>query len=74
MIADNIRVLCRERGITLAELERSTGLGNGLIAKWNENNPRLDRIKAVADFFGVTVDSLITGGADHAKANTHADP
>lgn len=59
MILDKIRALCKERGITLAELERNAGLGNGVIARWGETNPRVDKLKAVADFFGVTVDELL---------------
>lgn len=59
MILEKIRALCKGRGITLAELERSAGLGNGVIARWGETNPRIDKLKAVADFFGVTVDELM---------------
>ena len=59
MIATKIRTLCEERGLTLAEVERLTGLGNGVIRRWDEGNPRLDKIKCVADFFGVTVDELL---------------
>lgn len=59
MILERIRALCKERGITIAELERNTNLGNGVIARWGEMNPRVDKLKAVADFFGVPVDELL---------------
>ncbi len=59
MIIKNIRRLCLRDGITLAELERKTGLGNGVVAKWASANPRVDLLKKVADFFGVTVDDLL---------------
>lgn len=59
MLLENISELCKSRRITFAELERSTGLGNGTVRRWNEMNPRVDKLKLVADFFGVTIDSLL---------------
>lgn len=59
MVLDNIKKLCAERNMTLAELERATGIGNGVIRAWNDHSPRLDLVKRVADTFGVTVDDLM---------------
>lgn len=59
MIATKIRQMCSERNITIAELERETGIGNGVIGRWDSINPRVDRLKLVADYFGVSVDELI---------------
>jgi len=61
MIFENIQRLCEARGITIGALERSCGLGNATIRGWETSNPRVDRLKIVADYFGVTVDALITG-------------
>lgn len=59
MIVDNIALLCKERGTSFAKLERELGMGNGVIAKWNTCSPVVANIKAVADYFGVTVDDLL---------------
>lgn len=59
MIVENISALCKEQGTTFAEVERVLKLGNGTIRRWNEVNPRIDRIKLVADYFGVTIDDLL---------------
>lgn len=59
MIVENIRRLCAARGITIKQLEAETGIGNGVIARWGTSSPTVDRLKRVADFFGVTVDKLI---------------
>ena len=59
MIVENIRKLCRKQGITITELERTLGLGNGTIARWDSSSPSVIRVKVVADHFGVTVDSLL---------------
>lgn len=58
MIVERIKKLCVERGTTLAEVERSVGLGNGVIRRWDELSPRTDNLMKVAEFFGVTLDSL----------------
>lgn len=59
MILQNIKKLCKDRGINIAELERTVGIGNGVISRWEKGNPRIDNLKAVADYFGVTVDELL---------------
>jgi transcriptional regulator with XRE-family HTH domain len=63
LIVDNIQRLCREKGTTLCEVERKTGLGNGVIARWKDSNPRVDRLAAVAEYFGVTLDDLLRDNA-----------
>ena len=64
MIYENIVKLCKDRGISIAKLEQKTGLGNGTIGKWGTKSPNVDNVKKVADFFGVTVDSLLSAGAE----------
>lgn len=60
MLLENIRARCADRGITIAELERKTSIGNGVIAKWKDGTPRLTSVQKVADFFGCTVDDLLS--------------
>lgn len=50
---------CRERGMSLAELERQAGLANRTIYKWDESVPSVEKVLAVADVLGVTVDELV---------------
>ena len=69
----NIRSACKSRGITLAQLERELGFGNGVIARWEyqKSSPPIDRIIDIANFFGITVDQLI--GKDTKKAPSISD-
>lgn len=60
MIVDNIAALCVERGISIAKLEREVGIGNGIVGKWANSSPTVEKLKKVADYFGVSVDSLLT--------------
>ena len=58
---DIIRELCKKNGITIAALERKLGMGNGTIASSKSNYMRSDRLKAVADYFHVSMEYLMTG-------------
>jgi len=59
MITENIRQLCKKRGTSFWALERELGLGNGTIAKWANRSPRVESLRLVANYFGVTVDDLL---------------
>ena len=59
MLVKNIRRLCQENDISIKKLEATLGIGNGIIARWETSAPSVTRVKAVADFFGVTVDELL---------------
>ena len=69
MIYENISRLCLENGISISKLEKTLGFGNGVIGKWNDSSPRADALKKVADFFGVTVDSLLDGNGNFRDAS-----
>lgn len=57
-----IRILCREKGCSLAEIERDLGIGNGVIAKWEKGkkSPPVDTLRKIADYFDVSLD-LVCG-------------
>ena len=59
MITTNIEILCHKKGITVSGLERNLGFGNSTIAKWGKASPTVEKLAAVADYFGVTVDELL---------------
>lgn len=50
--------LCKQNGITIAELERRLGFGSSSIRKWTTMNPSANKLKAIADYFGVSTDYL----------------
>lgn len=59
MIVENIKALCKREGVTIKAVEQICNLGNGTIRRWGKNTPAVDKVKAVAEFFNVTVDELI---------------
>lgn len=58
-IYDNIKDLAEAKGISIRCLEQKAGIANGVVRKWNEYNPTVKALKAVADVLNVTVDELI---------------
>ena len=53
-----IKALCREHGISMARLERELGFAAGSICKWDNKIPSVERIAKVADYFGVSLDTI----------------
>lgn len=58
MIYDQIKILAKEKGVTIQQMERDLHLGAGSVCKWNQMSPRINTLKKVADYFGVTVDYI----------------
>ncbi|MDE6566527.1 MAG: helix-turn-helix domain-containing protein [Lachnospiraceae bacterium] len=53
-----IKEECRKRGITISQLEKELGFSVGSIGKWSQSAPSIEKVVAVADFFGLSVDEL----------------
>lgn len=60
-MVDRICELSQKNGLSVSAVERTLGLGNGIIGKWRKQNPSCDKLKLVADYLKVSVDYLITG-------------
>ena len=57
-LVERIKALCSERGITLNQMEKELGL-KGTVARWQEHEPSVGKVRLVAQFFGMTVSELI---------------
>lgn len=56
---DRIKLLCKKKGISIKKLEEDLGYSNGSILK--SENLRSDRVGAIARYFEVSTDYLISG-------------
>lgn len=56
MILQRVESLCKERGVSISRLEKDCGIGNATIKKWDESALRIDTLKKVADYFGVSIE------------------
>ncbi|ALI33790.1 helix-turn-helix domain-containing protein [Weissella cibaria] len=69
---ERIKETAKERGISLTALSVESGLGEKTIYKWKDKEPSANRIKAVADTLGVSVDYLL-GNTDEMHSNKKDD-
>lgn len=59
-LGNRIRELRAEKGVTLAELEDSTGLSTSAVSQYENGNrkPKIENWQKLADYFGVSVGYL----------------
>lgn len=55
---DQIRKLCKQRQISVGELEEKAGIAQRTICRWDKSSPSIDKVIKVADYLGVTLDEL----------------
>ena len=58
-------MLRHKNKISIARLEREVGLGNATVRGWKKSTPKVDTLKLVADYFGVTVEDLLKEEGAH---------
>lgn len=66
-LAERIRHLCVEKGISITSIEREVGYSQGMISRWmsagiGEDFSVLTKLSAMADRFGITMDELFGRG------------
>ena len=67
IIADNIVLLRKEKGLTQAQLAEKLNYSDKAVSKWErgESLPDVDVLKSLAEILGVSVDYLLE--SDHQK-------
>lgn len=60
-VFERIEFLRKSKKISQGKLEKELGFSNGSISKWRISMPTSERLQKIADYFGVTIDYLITG-------------
>lgn len=59
MLFEKIKMICEERGISIYKLEKDLGFSGSSICKWKYSKPSADKIKAIADYFGVSIEYFL---------------
>lgn len=58
MLYEKTKAVAKEKGISIAELEKKCNFSQGSICKWNEVKPAFDKVVAVADYLGVPIEEF----------------
>ena len=72
-LVDRIDSLCERNAVKRAELERILGLGHGSISKWKDHAPSAESIFRVAEYFGVSMESILIGEKRPTKSTPKID-
>lgn len=58
-IYDNICKISKKKGVSINTIEKETNLGIGSLCKWNTVSPTIRNLKKVADYLGVSIETLL---------------
>lgn len=58
---DKFRHLLQVNNVTAYQVSKKTGVSQTTLSYWKtgRSKPKVDKLKAIADYFGVTVEDLI---------------
>lgn len=60
-LRETVKELCRKRGISLNQLEIEIGVAKGYLSKLGKSKPSSKNLQKISDYFGVSLDYLMTG-------------
>jgi transcriptional regulator with XRE-family HTH domain len=58
---DRIKMLCKQKGVTVTGTEKELGFARGSLCKVETNKPSMEKVQKLAEYFGVSVEFLTTG-------------
>lgn len=59
MLYENIKNIASNKGISVNRIETDLKLGKAVISKWNKNRPSVDKVALVANYLGVSIETLV---------------
>ena len=67
--------LLKRRGITAYRFCKDTGVSTSTISTWKKKNSKIgmDLAETISNYFGVSIDYLMTGKEEEAKEKVHTD-
>lgn len=58
-IYESIKNVAKSKGCSITKMEKDLNLGKSVVSKYDEHAPSIEKIVKIADYFGVSVDTLI---------------
>lgn len=65
-MVDRLEKLCKQHKTNFSKLEKNLGFANGSLKKSDPAKIGADRVKKLADYFGVSMEYIMTGEAPAA--------
>lgn len=66
-LVNKIRELCKQKGISVSQMELELGFSLGLISRWSKTSPSIDKIIEVANYLEISLDELTGRGKKKEK-------
>lgn len=70
---DRVKEISKKRGLSLAQLNEKAGFKPNVIYSWKTKSPSIDKVEAVANVLGVSVDYLLGKEEKVSTANEPVD-
>ena len=67
---EKIKELAAQKHVSIRQIEEHLGYGNGTIRRWSKQTPGVDKVRAVAKYFNVSIDYLL----GHEEKSSHQEP
>lgn len=64
---ERVKELCKAKGVSMNTAEKEIGVAKGYISKLGKSNPNMETLRKIADYFGVSIDYLMTGKESDTK-------
>lgn len=68
--------LLQKYGISTYKISKDTGIAQSVFSSWKRgiSTPKQDKLQIIADYFGVTIEYLMTGKEESKKKETKLTP
>lgn len=63
----DIKRLCKEKGVTVTGTEKELGFARGSLCKIETSKPSAEKVKKLADYFGIPISSFYDKKEDSTK-------
>lgn len=71
MFFDNFLALCEKKGVSPSHAATDMGMNRSIVTFWkNGTTPKMDTLSKIAEYFGVSVGTLVDGYNDKEKMPT----
>ena len=62
--------LCMENQVTASKVSRATGIATATLTNWKQGKytPKSDKLQKIADYFGVSLEYLMTGNEQERES------
>lgn len=69
-LLERVQSILDERGLTIKQAERESGLSNATIRKWATQKPSLDSLIKLADYLHLSIDYIVRGDRNISTEHT----